>query len=59
MLMDDKEKKLIALRRRYLNLRYIIESYELARNEPPDELIDQARLIGRLADIPEEELSSF
>ncbi len=57
--MDDREKQLIALRRRYLNLRYKIESYELARNEPPDELIDQARLIGRLADIPEEELSSF
>ena len=57
--MDDREKQLIALRRRYLNLRYKIESYELARNEPPDELIDQARLIGRLADIPEEELNNF
>ena len=42
--MDDKEKKLIALRRKYLNLRYKIESYELARNKPPDELIDQLNL---------------
>ena len=57
--MDDKEKQLIALRRKYLNLRYKIESYELARNEPPDELKDQARLVGRLADIPEEELNSI
>jgi hypothetical protein len=57
--MDDREKQLIALRRKYLNLRYKIESYELARNEPPDELIDQARLIGRLAEIPEEELNSI
>jgi hypothetical protein len=59
MLMDDKEKRLTALRRKYLNLRYKIESYELARDEPPDDLIEQARLVGRLADIPEEELNSF
>ena len=57
--MDEREKKLIALRRRYLNLRYKIESYELARNEPPAELVDKARIIGRLAQIPEEELNSF
>ena len=57
--MDEKQKKIIALRRKYLNLRYKIESYELARNEAPDELKDQARLIGRLADIPEEELNSI
>ena len=57
--MDDREKQLIALRRKYRNLRYKIESYELARNEPPDELIDQARLVGRLAEIPEEELNTI
>jgi len=57
--MDEREKKLIALRRRYLNLRYKIESYEMARNEPPAELVDKARLIGRLAQIPEEELNSI
>ena len=59
MQMDEREKKLIALRRRYLNLRYKIESYELARNEPPADLVDKARIIGRLAQIPEEELNSF
>jgi ribosomal protein L29 len=57
--MDEREKKLNALRRRYLNLRYKIESYEMARNEPPAELVDKARLIGRLAQIPEEELNSI
>jgi hypothetical protein len=57
--MDEREKKLIALRRKYLNLRYKIESYEMARNEPPPELIDKARIIGRMAEIPEEELNSF
>jgi hypothetical protein len=57
--MDEKEKQIIALRRKYLNLRYKIESYELARNEPPPELKDQARIIGRMANIPEEELNSF
>ena len=57
--MDEREKKLIALIRKYLNLRYKIESHELARNEPPEELIDKARIIGRLAEIPEEELNSI
>jgi hypothetical protein len=57
--MDEREKKLIALRRKYLNLRYRIESYELARNEPPAELVDKARIIGRRAEIPEEELNSI
>ncbi len=57
--MNEREKKLIALRRKYLNLRYKIESYELARNEPPQKLKDQARIIGRMAEIPEEELNSI
>ena len=57
--MDEREKQLITLRRKYLNLRYKIESYELARNEPPAELIDKARMIGRMAEIPEEELNSL
>ena len=57
--MDEREKQLVALRRKYLNLRYIIESYEMARNEPPAELVDKARMIGRMAQIPEEELNSF
>ena len=57
--MDERENQLITLRRKYLNLRYKIESYEMARNEPPAELIDQARMIGRMAQIPEEELNSL
>jgi len=57
--MNEREKKLIALRRKYLNLRYKIESYELARNEAPEKLKDQARIIGRMAEIPEEELNSI
>ena len=57
--MDEREKQLIALRRKYLNLRYKIESYELARNDPPKKLRDQARIVGRMAEIPEEELNSI
>jgi ribosomal protein L29 len=59
MQMNEREKQLITLRRKYLNLRYKIESYEMARNEPPPELIDKARMIGRMAEIPEEELNSL
>ena len=45
--MDEREKQLIALRQKYLTLRYKIESYETARNEPPAELVDKARMIGQ------------
>ena len=57
--MNEREKQRIALRRKYLNLRYKIESYEMTRDEPPAELIDKARMIGRMAEIPEEELNSL
>ena len=57
--MDEREKRLIALRQQYQNLRYKIESYEMARNEPPAELVEKARMIGRMAQIPEEELISL
>jgi hypothetical protein len=33
--------------------------YELERHEPPVELVARARIVGRLAEIPEEELNCF
>jgi hypothetical protein len=61
--MRDKRKKsrrkeeLLEAKRQYLKLRYKIEMYELERNEPPVELVARARIVGRLAEIPEEELN--
>ncbi len=53
----DRKNKLLEAKRQYLSLRYKIEMYELERNEPPVELVARARIIGRLAEIPEEELN--
>ena len=61
--MRDKRKKsvrkdeLLEAKRQYLKLRYKIELYELEHHEPPVELVARARIIGRLAQIPDEELN--
>ena len=55
----DRKDELLEAKRQYLKLRYKIEIYELGRHEPPVELVARARIVGRLAEIPEEELNGF
>jgi hypothetical protein len=54
---SDEKDQLLEAKRQYLKLRYKIEMYELERREPPIELVARARIVGRLAEIPEEELN--
>jgi hypothetical protein len=52
-----RKDELLEAKRQYLKLRYKIEMYELEHNEPPVELVARARIVGRLAEISEEELN--
>ncbi len=56
---SDRKDELLEAKRQYLKLRYKIEMYELERHEPPVELVARARIVGRLADISDEELNGL
>ena len=57
--MDPHEKILLEHTRRYLSLQHLITQKYIAGEQPPKDLIMQAREAGRLAGISEDELSSF
>jgi hypothetical protein len=57
--MDEEERKNLKYRYQYLNLSYKIMQFRMNGQNPPMDLIDQAIEIGRLAEIPEEELRSL
>ena len=57
--MDPTEKKLLEHTRRYLSLHHLITLKQLTGEHPPKDLIMQAREVGRLAGISEDELNSF
>ena len=57
--MDEEERKKFKHRYQYLNLSYKILQFRMNGQNPPIDLIDQAIEIGRLAEIPDEELRSL
>ena len=57
--MDKKEKERLKYKSQFLNLSYKIMQLRMNGQDPPDDLIYTAHEIGRLADIPEEELCNL
>ena len=46
--MTDKEKQILKLKKRYLNLMYRINKFQVAGNKLPDELIEELADIKRI-----------
>ena len=57
--MDEEERSRLIHRHQYLGLNYKIMKLRMVGQDPPDDLINHAIEIGRLAEIPEEELSDL
>ena len=57
--MDPVDKKILEHSRQYLSLQYLITQKRMIGENPPKDLIMQAREAGRLAGIPEDELNSL
>ena len=57
--MDKKDKERLKYKSQFLNLSYKIMQLRMNGQDPPDDLIYTAHEIGRLADIPEEELCNL
>ena len=57
--MDEEERKKFKYKYQYLNLSFRILQFRMNGQNPPMDLIDQAIEIGRLAEIPDEELRSL
>ena len=57
--MDEEERKSLKYRYQYLNLSYKIMQFRMNGQNPPMDLLDHAIEIGRLAEIPDEELRSL
>jgi hypothetical protein len=57
--MDEEERRNFKLRHQYLNLSFKIMQFRMNGQNPPMDLIEHAIEIGRLAEIPDEELRSL
>lgn len=57
--MDEAERKRLKHRYKYLSLNYQIMRLRMDGQTPSEDLMNHAIEIGRLADIPEEELANL
>ncbi len=57
--MDEDEKQRLMHRYQYLSLNYQIMKLRMDGQDPPKDLLNNAVEAGRLAEIPDEELSSL
>ena len=57
--MDNQKSFFLKSKQKYLHLIYKITEHIIAGSDPSDQLIKEARKLGRRADIPEEELKNL
>jgi hypothetical protein len=57
--MDDQNSFFLKSKQKYLHLIYKMTELIIAGCDPSDELIKEARELGRRVDIPEEELQNL
>jgi hypothetical protein len=57
--MKKDQMDLIKYRSRYLKLIYEITNYKMSGEQPPNELLKQAREVALQASIPEDELKNI
>jgi hypothetical protein len=57
--MDDQNSFFLKSKQKYLHLIYKMTELIIAGSNPSDEMIKEARELGRRVDIPEEELQNL
>jgi hypothetical protein len=57
--MDDQNSFFLKSKQKYLHLIYKMTELIIAGSNPSDEMIKEARELGRRVDIPEEELKNL